>query len=278
MAEPGLIRRFSSKISGRAGEAPEKLPLVLILTPIKDAAAHLPSYLHGIRTLTYPHDRLSIGFLESDSRDHTYAELKRHLSALNREFRRAQIWRHDFGYRLPPWPDRGHARLQVQRRTVLAKSRNHLLFHALDDEEWVLWLDVDVVTYPPDLIERLLATGKDIVHPNCVLEPGGPSWDQNAWRDDGQFHLSDLAHEGDLVELDAVGGTVLMIKADIHRDGLIFPSFLYGLENPRIRTNRGDGDTAQRGELETEGLGIMARDMGHIPWGMPHLEVVHRKG
>ena len=111
---------------------------------------------------------------------------------------------------------------------MLAKSRNHLLFHALDDEDWVLWLDVDVIEYPPDLIERLLATGKEIVQPHCVLDYGGPTFDCNGWRDQGRLHLDDLRDEGELVELDAVGGTVLLVRADLHRDGLVFPPFLYG--------------------------------------------------
>jgi peptide chain release factor subunit 1 len=29
------------------------------------------------------------------------------------------------------------------------------------------------------------------------------------------------------------------------------------------------------GELETEGLGIMAGDMGYQCWGMPNLEILH---
>ena len=32
---------------------------------------------------------------------------------------------------------------------------------------------------------------------------------------------------------------------------------------------------APEGELETEGLGIMAIDMGYQCWGMPNLEVLH---
>ena len=141
---------------------------------------------------------------------------------------------------------RGAEPIQVERRVVLAKSRNHLLAHALDDEEWVLWLDADVVEYPPDIIERLLATGKDIVQPHCVLDYGGPTFDCNGWRDRGRLHLDDLRAEGDLVELDAVGGTMLLVRADRHRDGLVFPAF------PTASTHGIRGD---RGELETEGLG-----------------------
>jgi peptide chain release factor subunit 1 len=142
----------------------------------------------------------------------------------------------------------------------------------------VLWLDVDVVAYPPDLIERLLATGKDIVQPHCVLDRGGPTFDLNGWRDHGRLHLDDLRGEGELVELDAVGGTVLLVRADLHRDGLVFPAFLYGRANPHRRIgHRTDFGGEIDGEIETEGLGLMARDMGYRCWGMPRFEVIHRR-
>jgi GT2 family glycosyltransferase len=151
---------------------------------------------------------------------------------------------------------------------VLARSRNYLLSRALDDEDWVLWLDVDVIEYPPDIIEKLLAVERDIVQPHCVLDYGGRSFDQNAWRDHGRLHLDDLREEGDVVELDAVGGTMLLVRADLHRDGLVFPVAPYGLTNPFARAT---------GELETEGLGILARDMGYRCWGLPNLEIKHGK-
>ena len=159
--------------------------------------------------------------------------------------------------------------IQIERRTVLARSRNHLLFHALEDGDWVLWLDVDVIEYPPHLIERLIATDKEIVQPHCVLDYGGPTFDRNGWRDQGRLHLDDLRDKGELVELDAVGGTILLVRADVHRDGLIFPPFQYGLASSRVRRGRG--------ELETEGLGVMAHDMGYGCWGLPHLEVRHAR-
>lgn len=34
---------------------------------------------------------------------------------------------------------------EAYRRGILARSRNFLLFEALHDEGWVLWLDVDIV-------------------------------------------------------------------------------------------------------------------------------------
>jgi peptide chain release factor subunit 1 len=151
---------------------------------------------------------------------------------------------------------------------VLAKSRNHLLVRGLVDEDWVLWVDVDMVDAPADVLEQLLAAGKDIVQPNCVLLPGGPTFDRNGWRDHGRLHLDDLREEGDLVPLHTVGGTMLLVRADLHRDGLVFPPVPYGLGHPLARPGRG--------EVETEGLGILAHDMGYTCWGMPSLEVRHR--
>jgi len=240
---------------------------ILVLTPLKDAADCLDGYFERLHGLRYPHERISLGFLESDSTDDTWEQLAGRLELLRSEFRQVTARKKDFGYRIPVGVHRGEAAIQSERRSVLAKSRNHLLFDALHDEDWVLWLDVDVVEYPSTLIEDLLATEKDIVHPHCVLEHGGATHDRNAWRDHGRIHPEDLRNEGDLVKLDAVGGTVLLVRADLHRDGLIFPPFPYGLANPAAR----DG----RGELETEGLGLMARDMGHQCWGMPNFEVRH---
>jgi hypothetical protein len=154
---------------------------VLILTPVKDATPWLDQYEAGLSRLTYPRSAISLGSLESDSVDGTFEALQRCLPALRQRYRRVGLWKRDFGYRLPPNLHRGVPEIQIDRRTVLARSRNHLLSHALDDEAWVLWLDVDVIEYPPDLIERLIAAGKEIVQPHCVLDYGG--------HDQGRLHL-----------------------------------------------------------------------------------------
>ena len=262
-----LIRRLLNPSRGYALAPATRAGTILILTPMKNAAAWLEGYSERLRQLTYPHGAISLGFLESDSNDGTLPALLSHARRLRKEFRRAGVWKKDFGYQLPPAIHRSAELIQAQRRAILAKSRNHLLAHALDDEEWVLWLDADVIEYPPDIIERLLATRKDLVQPHCVLDYRGQTFDRNAWRDHGRLHLNDLRAEGDLVRLDAVGGTMLLVRADLHREGLIFPTFPYGLRNSRVR-----GDL---GELETEGLGMMAHDMGYQCWGMPNLEIRH---
>jgi hypothetical protein len=99
------------------------------------------------------------------------------------------------------------------------------------------------------------------------------SFDLNAWRDQGRLHLHDLRTKGELVRLDAVGGTMLLVRADVHRDGLIFPAFPYGVQSAKIRPK---GVNFWHGELETEGFGIMAADMGIQCWGLTTQRTVHR--
>lgn len=250
------------------------MPKILILTPIKDASAHLPRYFANLAALTYPPDRLSLGLLESDSRDGSFELARAGVETLRPRLRRAGLWRKDFGYRIPDGQPRWSPQHQLARRTVLAKSRNHLLFSALDDEDWVLWLDVDVIQYPADLIETLLGFEKDILHPHCVKAYGGPSFDHNAWTGPEELRMDRLRGGAALVRLDSVGGTALFVRADRHRDGLVFPPFLYGGAHPAVR-RPGPWHPLEPGEIETEGLAMMARDMGIDCWGLPNLEIRH---
>lgn len=246
----------------------------MVLTPLKDATPHLGRYVEALSRLDYPPGLISLGLLVSDSTDGTYERCRQLLPELRRRYRRVTLLAHDFGFRIPPGVPRWAPPLQLPRRAVLAKSRNRLLFGALADEEWVLWLDVDVSDYPPDVLDRLLAAERDIVTPHCVRSYGGPTFDWNVWRDGGRTRLEHLRGGADLVRVDAVGGTMLLVRADVHREGLVFPTFLYGRENPAVRRPN-PWARHDVGEVETEGLGLMAADMGYQCWAMPNLEIVH---
>lgn len=249
-------------------------PTILVLTPVKQAAHVLDRYFATLATLEQDPARISLGFLVSDSTDGTADVLRARLPELERTYRRVTLIERDFGFQVPDGLRRWSAAIQAPRRTVLARSRNHLLFGALRDEDWVLWLDADVSEYPPDVVTRLLATGKSIVHPHCVVAPGDRTFDGNSWRDGGRTSMHDMRGRG-LVRLEGVGGTMLLVRADIHRDGLVFPAYPYGTASPHARgRNLVNGELG--GELETEGLALMAKDMGFEVWGMPDLEIVHR--
>ncbi len=203
-------------------------PSLLILTPVKDAEGHLDRYFESLCKLEYPKEATSLGFLESDSSDGTYDAIAARLPELRAHYARVTLVKRDFGFRLPPGRRRWQPWFQLPRRSVLAKSRNHLLFAALRDEQWVLWLDADLASYPPDVLQRLLATGRDILAPHCVTRPGGPTFDWNSWRERGNVRMDGLRDGPELVRLDAVGTTMLLVRADAHRDGLVFPPFPYG--------------------------------------------------
>lgn len=73
------------------------------------------------------------------------------------------------------------------------------------------------------------------------------------WKDDISDTIADP--RGDpkqIVSLDGVGGTALLVKADVHRDGAMFPAFpFYHL-------------------IETEGFAKMGKRLGWGSWGLPN--------
>ena len=72
-------------------------------------------------------------------------------------------------------------------------------------------------------------------------------------------HVSPTGREGkDVVRLDGVGGAAILIRASLHREGVLFPSFAFNHA------------------IETEGLAKTAQAMGYQPYGMPLLQVVHK--
>jgi len=251
-----------------------------ILVPVRDATQHLPGFLATVAKLNVPKARVKLVFCEGDSRDDTYEQLVRLTAPLKPFYRDIVLLRRETGTHFE------HAKrwlpsVQRARRAGLARVRNHLIDHGLNPtDDWALWIDVDVWSFPADIIAQLLAARARIVVPNCVLKPGGPSFDHNSFlskpvrRDHRYFRmikhglfqppsaypfrlkLSDLRHS-DRVPLDAVGGTMLLVDAALHRGGLRFPELPYDHL------------------IETEAFGRLAKDCGITPVGLPRVEILH---
>ncbi|KAI5310308.1 Golgi mannosyltransferase complex subunit [Ascosphaera atra] len=186
---------------------------------------------------------------------------------------------------------------QKERRKAMARARNSLLFTTLGPStSWVLWLDADIIETPSTLIQDLTKHDKPIIVPNCyqryispdTKKPDVRPYDYNSWvNSDAALRLASqmgpddvllegyaqmptyrslMAHMADhneradkdvLMRLDGVGGTALLVKADVHRDGAMFPPFpFYHL-------------------VETEGFAKMARRLGWECWGLPNYLVYH---
>jgi mannan polymerase complexes MNN9 subunit len=182
---------------------------------------------------------------------------------------------------------------QKVRRAAMSRARNSLLFTTLGPStSWVLWLDSDIIETPPTLIQDLAAHDKPIIVPNCFqryIDPESKKkaerpYDFNSWQDsDTAKKLGETLGPDDIllegypsmatyrslmaymykedgdrdmeVPLDGVGGTALLVKADVHRDGAMFPPFpFYHL-------------------IETEGFAKMARRLGWSATGLPNYRV-----
>jgi glycosyltransferase involved in cell wall biosynthesis len=275
---PSALRRDRTAVGSLRQRRPTDHESVVIMTPVKNAARHADRWCELILSLDHPRALTSVAVLVSDSDDGSAECFEAALQRLVEHGITTRLVRRDFGVATPDGLQRWEPAIQVQRRTVLALSRNHLLFAGLADQAWVLWIDADVVDYPADIVDQLISiarhSGADIVHPDCVVEPGGPSFDHNAWTDHGRFHLDD--YRGlPAVELHATGATMLLVRADRHRDGLVWPAFPYGLANARVRTDPATIGRPGVGELESEGLAIMAADMGILCLGVPNVQIRH---
>ncbi|KAL8665211.1 MAG: hypothetical protein Q9202_002433 [Teloschistes flavicans] len=185
---------------------------------------------------------------------------------------------------------------QKARRSAMSRARNSLLFTTIGPStSWVLWLDADIVESPPSLIQDLTSHDKPVIVPNCFqrFKNDKGNWDirpydYNSWQDSQQAaelgsklapddilmegyadiatyrtlmartaDLSETRNQKEIIQLDGVGGTALLVKAEVHRDGAMFPPFaFYHL-------------------METEGFAKMARRLGWNCWGLPNYFVYH---
>ncbi|KZZ87739.1 MNN9 protein [Ascosphaera apis ARSEF 7405] len=188
--------------------------------------------------------------------------------------------------------ERHKLEVQKERRKAMAQARNSLLFTTLGPStSWVLWLDADIIETPPTLIQDLTKHDKPVLVPNCfqryinpeTKKPDTRPYDYNSWVDSDaalrlasemgpddillegyaemptyrtlMAHMADRSENADkheVMKLDGLGGTALLVKADVHRDGAMFPPFpFYHL-------------------VETEGFAKMARRLGWDCWGLPN--------
>ncbi|GAA5863146.1 hypothetical protein JCM3774_001436 [Rhodotorula dairenensis] len=282
------LTRIRATAAGPA--AGEKL---LILTPLKDASPWLDEYFENLARLNYPPNLVSLAFLVSDTTDDTVAKLHRRARRLAKlpkaqRYDSITILEKDFHFNLGSEVRHGFEGQPV-RRSFIAKARNWLLTAALRwDHAWVLWLDVDVVRYDPNILSDLMSIDKDVVVPNTLwhLEQSWDFWgfDRNNFAETeeslrllkklgpdvmlvegyrelmtSRLHLVDMpTHLGlAYVPLDGIGCTFALVKAHVHREGVTFPTFVFD------------------NEVETEGFAKVAKRAGYEVVGTPGILVFH---
>lgn len=189
--------------------------------------------------------------------------------------------------------DRHALKVQKERRSMMALARNSLVFTTIAPAtSWVLWLDADIVETPKTIIQDMMAHNKPVLSANVFqrfTDEGKPSirpYDFNNWvESDIGLQIAAGMNEDEIVvegyaeiatyrplmahfhekggdkdvemQLDGVGGGAVLVNADVHRDGAMFPSFpFYHL-------------------IETEGFAKMAKRLGYEVVGLPNYLVYH---
>lgn len=147
---------------------------VLLCTPLRDAASHLPMFFGHLRNLTYPHNLIDLAFLVSDSKDDTLEVLSRMLQELQDDpdpkqaFGEISVIHKDFGQKVTQDFESRHGfAAQADRRKLMAQARNWLLSATLrPTHSWVYWRDADVETAPFTILEDLMRHNKDVIVPS----------------------------------------------------------------------------------------------------------------
>lgn len=168
------VRHYDlSQVQG-SGKGWEDGDRVLMCTPLRDAAHHLPLFFSHLGNLTYPHHLIDLSFLVSDSKDGTLEQLSSMLQGLQDHpdptmpFGEISVIRKDFGQKVTQDFESRHGfEAQASRRKLMAQARNWLLSATLrPTHSWVYWRDADVETAPFTILEDLMRHDKDVVVPS----------------------------------------------------------------------------------------------------------------
>ncbi|EFR02430.1 mannan polymerase II complex ANP1 subunit [Nannizzia gypsea CBS 118893] len=174
----------------------EREERVLLCTPLRDAAPHLPMFFSHLRNFTYPHHLIDLAFLVSDSKDDTSGLLTKLLEELQNDpdprqpYGEISVIEKDFGQKVNQDVESRHGfAAQASRRKLMAQARNWLLSATLrPTHSWVYWRDADVETAPFTILEDLMRHNKDVIVPN-VWRPlpdwlgGEQPYDLNSWQE-----------------------------------------------------------------------------------------------
>lgn len=128
---------------------------VMIASIVSNQEPWLMRFLDAIDKLSYPKEKLTYSFLTGNNEDNTYGILDEFRTTHNN----ATLKRIDINV------------YNASRYGRLSTLRNLLIFESLEDEDYILFCDSDIIDMPPDLIEQLLsATNADIIAPMVYIE------------------------------------------------------------------------------------------------------------
>lgn len=215
---------------------------VLVAFLVRDGEKWLERFLNCVDRLDYLKEDLKYVALEGNSKDSSWQVLS------------------DFAHKHQGvWLTKFDVDEAVSRYKRLAVLKNRVINEALTDEEFVLWLDSDLVDLPISLLRELIKANVDVVAPYVLVEDTDKFYDHLAFRKDG---LKIMFPDGvpvcplpaDIFEVDSVG-TCMLVNAGVYRKGVRYP----------------ESDAESEQVLFCEA----AKKNGFRVFADPHLKVIH---
>lgn len=204
--------------------------------------------------------------------------------------------------------------VQKNRRTMIAKSRNFLVNNAVDNEQYTVSIDSDIVQVNPSTLEYFVDSGKDIIVPRILMGSEVRDYDYNSWkgeraqptpeeydkiRESQETAVKEnsfekyvyVPHDTENVEhleklhLDLLATNKktpenTLVEIDSVGGAILFVKsevFKYGIQFPPYYVIGADWDLPLGGYdgIETEGLCYASKILGYKCWAMPGLLAYH---
>ncbi|ABN65744.2 predicted protein [Scheffersomyces stipitis CBS 6054] len=199
--------------------------------------------------------------------------------------------------------------VQRLRRRLIARARNFVLYTALHQEQYTLFLDADIIKldHSDKVISTFINSKKDIIVPR-IIRDGNQDYDKNSWRgqrtkpDENQLEKmdDDRWEQWDYVPRDVPGKMYhfqnyvdnknnereqhlhefeYAVPLDSVGGAVLFAKSVIYKQGVVFPTNYIIGTSWDRSEgydgIETEGVCYIAKPLGYLCWGYPNILAYH---
>lgn len=182
---------------------------VMINVLLKNSEPYFMKLTEEIGKLRYPKSKISLMFLENDSEDNTYKQVRNYAEDLlyGEGYARLRIDQMKFGFKLLP-TERHRASKQAERLTILKTLREHVNKSMYAGEDFIWNVDHDFMEMDKWLLNKMVSADKDVLMVPVYL-PDGSIYDLGTGKFDpkGNFMIiPDLKRSrpnDEIMEIDA---------------------------------------------------------------------------